>query len=158
MARDWKSIVDQILDEARASGKFDDLPGNGRPLRLDEDPYTPDDLKLAHKILKDHDLAPDWMLLGKDVDALCERLRSNMEKGLRAYQEALADADRSATPFERRQRAEATWRRAKEAFHAAAARLNREILRYNLKVPSGIPQKPLFRVEQELERLANPKK
>ena len=86
MPRDWKSLVDQLLDEARDSGTFDNLPGGGRPLKLDDDPYTPDEMKLAHKILKEHDLAPEWIMLGKEVDARRARLLDNMRKGVRAYQ------------------------------------------------------------------------
>lgn len=158
MSRHWKSLVDQLLDEARQAGKFDNLPGEGEPLKLDDDPNTPHDMKLAHKILKENDLAPEWMMLGKEVDALRERLLDNMRKGVRAYQGALADADRSLTPLDSQQRAEATWRRAQEAYRLAAAKLNGELLRYNLKVPPGVPQKTLFNVERELAQLINTKR
>lgn len=158
MARDWKSIVDQMIDEARAAGQFDHLPRTGGPLKIDDNPYTPTDMKLAHKILKENDLAPDWVMLGKDIDGLRDRLLENMRQGLRAYEGALADAERSATPFEQRQGAELTWRRAQEAYQTAAGKLNREILTYNLKVPAGITQRGLFNVERELERLRNSKR
>ena len=153
MARDWKSLVDRLLEEAQQTGQLNDLPGAGRPLNLDNDPYTPSDMKLAHKLIKDHDLLPEWMLLGKDIEALRERLLDNMRRGVRAYQGALADAARSAQAFDRRQQAETTWNRAVKAYEAHAEKLNREILRYNLKVPQGIPQKALFDVNREIERL-----
>lgn len=154
MSRNWKSLVDQMLDEARQEGKFNNLPGEGEPLKLDDDPNTPHEMKLANKILKENDLAPEWMMLGKEVDALRERLLENMRRGARAYQGALADADRSSAPYDNRQRAEATWLRAQEAWRLAAAKLNGELLRYNLKVPPGIPQKTLFNLEQELAQIS----
>lgn len=153
MASDWKSLVDQLLQDAQNAGKFDNLPKTGQPLKIDDDPNTPSDMKLAHKILKENNFAPEWMMLGKDVDALRERLLDNMRKGARAYRGAMADADRSADSFERRQRAETTLNRAKQAWGQAAEKLNREILRYNLKVPPAIAQKPLIDVEHELDRL-----
>ena len=153
MVRNWKSLVDQMLEDARQSGQFDNLPGGGQPLKLDNDPYTPDDMKLAHKILKDHDLAPEWVMLGKDVEALRARLLEDMRKGVRAYRGALADAERSSAPVENRQRAEATWNRARDAYQSTAERLNRDIRRYNLMVPPGIPQKGLFDVTRELDPL-----
>lgn len=153
MSRDWKSLVEQMLQEAHDSGAFDNLPNAGQPLKLDDDPYTPSDMQLAHKILKDHNFSPEWVMLGKDVDALWERLLDNMGKGVRAYRGAVADAERSDHPADQRQRAETTWKRANEAWGRTAEKLNREILRYNLKVPTGIPQRPLFNVERELERL-----
>ncbi len=157
MARDWKSLVDRLLDEAHAEGKFNNLPGGGQPLKLDDNPYTPADMKLAHKILKDNDLAPEWILLGKELDTLREQLLENMRKGAQTYQGALGDADRSDMPFERRQKAETTWRLAQKAYRTAAAKLNGEIARYNLKVPQGVPQKVLFNVEREIARLLNTK-
>jgi DnaJ family protein C protein 28 len=157
MSTYWKSLVDQLLDEARQEGKFDNLPGQGEPLKLDDDPNTPHEMKLAHKILKENDLAPEWVMLGKEVDALRERLLENMRRGWKAYQGALADADRSTRPYDERQRAEATWRRAQEAYRLAAAKLNGELLRYNLKVPPGVPQKTLFNVERELAQLDHTK-
>jgi hypothetical protein len=81
-----------------------------------------------------------------------------MRKGVRAYQGALADADRSETPFERRQRAETAWQRAQAAYRLAAAKLNGEVLRYNLKVPPGVAQKALFNIERELEQMLNTKR
>lgn len=157
MSTYWKSLVDKLLDEARQDGKFDNLPGEGEPLKLDDDPNTPHDMKLAHKILKENDLAPEWMMLGKEVDALRERLLENMRRGAQAYQGALADANRSARPYDDRQRAETTWRRAQEAYRLAAAKLNGELLRYNLKVPPGVPQKTLFNLERELAQLIHTK-
>jgi hypothetical protein len=35
-----------------------------------------------------------------------------------------------------------------------AERLNREIMSYNLKLPSGIPHRPLLNVRYEIERLS----
>ena len=153
MARDWKSLVDQMLQDAHESGKFENLPNTGQPLKVDDDPHTPSDMKLAHKILKDHDFEPEWIMLGKDVESLRKRLLNNMGRGVRAYRGALADADRSNNTFERRQQAESTLNRAKDVWRQAADRLNREVLRYNLKVPPAIPHKPQFNVERELKRL-----
>jgi hypothetical protein len=153
MAKNWQSLVDRLLQDAQERGTFDNLTGHGKKLRLEDDPYTPDDLRLAHKILKEHDLAPEWILLRKDIEALWRRLENHLAQGWRAYQGGLADAERSATPFERRQKVEATWQRALIAYRTQAAKLNGEILRYNLKVPPGIPQKALFDLERALEKL-----
>ena len=39
---DW--IVEQKISDALARGEFDDLPGAGRPLVLDDDTLVPEDL------------------------------------------------------------------------------------------------------------------
>lgn len=152
MAGHWDSLIDRLLQEARDSGKFDNLPGQGKPIHIEDDSHTPPDLRLAHKILKDNDLVPEWIMHGKDIDAMHKRLVDNMRKGMRAYRGALADAERSGDAA-RQQQAEATWQRACETFQRAADKINSEILSYNLKVPQGIPHKFRFNLEYELKRL-----
>jgi len=39
-------------------GDFDDLPGKGEPLVLEDDSRVPEDLRLAYKILKNADCLP----------------------------------------------------------------------------------------------------
>ena len=45
-------LAEQRLQEAVSRGEFDDLPGQGRPLDLDDDPLVPEDLRAAYRILK----------------------------------------------------------------------------------------------------------
>jgi hypothetical protein len=45
-------LVEQRLQEAVSRGELSNLPGEGRPLELDEDPLVPEDLRLAYRILK----------------------------------------------------------------------------------------------------------
>jgi hypothetical protein len=91
-------------------------------------------------------------MLAQDIDVIQERLVESMARGWRIYQGARGDAERNQNA-DRRQQAETTWRRAQSAYKEQAAKLNREILRYNLKVPSGMPQRALFEVDRELARL-----
>lgn len=148
----WKSLVDRMLEDAKESGAFEDLPGTGQPLAFEDESHIPEDLRMAHRLLKEHDLVPEWIMLAKDIDVMRERLINNMRRGLRAYRGALGDANRSNN-FDRRQQIETTWRRAQQTYSEAAAKLNREILRYNLKVPPGFPQLAQFDIERELARL-----
>jgi hypothetical protein len=68
-----KFIEDQI-SQAVARGKFDNLPGKGRPLDLDAYFSTPEDLRLCYSILKNGDFVPEEVQLLKDVEALKTRL------------------------------------------------------------------------------------
>ena len=45
-------IAEQRIAEAISRDEFDDLPGQGRPLALDDDPLVPEDLRIAYRILK----------------------------------------------------------------------------------------------------------
>ncbi len=153
---DWRSIVEEQILKAIGDGTMKDLPGVGKPLRLDDDPHTPTELRLAHKLLKENDLAPEWIVMGREIERQRDLLRQNMQRGMKAYKGALGDAARLSDAEQssrRRERAEATWRTAQQAFDEAIQHLNRAILAYNLKVPPGIDQKPLLDLQRELQRL-----
>ena len=46
-------LAERKIEEAIARGEFDDLPGAGRPLDLDdEDPLWPEEVRMARRILK----------------------------------------------------------------------------------------------------------
>ena len=52
-------LAEGRIEEAIARGEFDDLPGAGRPLELDDiDPLLPEELRLAYRILKNAGSAP----------------------------------------------------------------------------------------------------
>ena len=64
--RDWESAIDQQIREAQEQGKFDNLPGKGKPLDLSTNPFAQDQ-ELAFKILKDAGHAPEWIEAGKAI-------------------------------------------------------------------------------------------
>ena len=51
-------LAERKIEEAIARGEFDDLPGAGRPLDLDDDPLVPEDLRVAYRILKNAGYVP----------------------------------------------------------------------------------------------------
>jgi len=65
----WTKLVEDQIKEAMARGEFANLPGAGKPLDLAENPYTPEGLRLAYKILKDSGYAPLWLELHKETKA-----------------------------------------------------------------------------------------
>jgi len=54
----FELIAERKIEEALARGEFDDLPGEGRPLDLDDDALVPEDLRMAYRILKNAGFAP----------------------------------------------------------------------------------------------------
>jgi len=51
-------LAEQRIQEAMARGELDDLPGAGRPLALDDDRLVPEELRVAHRILKNAGFVP----------------------------------------------------------------------------------------------------
>ncbi|HLS55462.1 MAG TPA: DnaJ family domain-containing protein [Zeimonas sp.] len=63
-------LIERRIDEARRQGAFDDLPGRGRPLELDDDRLVPEDLRVAFRILRNAGFVPPEVEALRDVDAL----------------------------------------------------------------------------------------
>lgn len=146
-------LIDEIIQNAQKSGEFSNLPGQGKPLNLDDDPHTPPHLRMAHKLLKDNDYTPEWIAQGQDLDRSRAALVEDLRRAARAYRGALNDADRSSEPVQNRQRAEQTWKQAQAALQDRATQYNRGVLSYNLKVPRGVTHKLTFDVAREMDRL-----
>jgi Domain of unknown function (DUF1992) len=51
-------LAERKIQDAIARGEFDDLPGAGRPLELDDDALVPEDLRVAYRILKNAGYVP----------------------------------------------------------------------------------------------------
>ncbi|MCU0589336.1 MAG: DUF1992 domain-containing protein [Syntrophobacteraceae bacterium] len=60
-------IADERIREAMDRGEFDDLPGKGRPLEMEDDSHLPPDLRVAYKILKNADCLPAEIQLKKEI-------------------------------------------------------------------------------------------
>jgi hypothetical protein len=60
-------IADERIREAMERGEFEDLPGKGEPLSLEDDSHLPPDLRVAYKILKNADCLPAEIQLRKEI-------------------------------------------------------------------------------------------
>ncbi|MBC8417643.1 MAG: DUF1992 domain-containing protein [Proteobacteria bacterium] len=63
----FQKIVEKRIREAQESGEFDNLPGRGEPLHIEDDSHIPEDLRLAYKILKNADCIPPELQLRKEI-------------------------------------------------------------------------------------------
>jgi hypothetical protein len=117
-------FIDDLLKNAQQSPDWQNLPGQGKPLNLDEDPYTPDEMRMAYKILKENDLAPAWITEGKELDEQREKLLEQVRRVPSSGQ-------------------------LKPALTEAVIAYNKRVLSYNLKVPAGIPHKRSIDLNRE---------
>jgi hypothetical protein len=69
-------VAEQRINEAIQRGEFDNLPGSGKPLNLEDDRLIPDDLRLAYKVLKNADCLPPELELKKEIRTAEELLSS----------------------------------------------------------------------------------
>lgn len=63
-------MAEQTIQQAVADGMLDNLPGQGRPLALDDDSLVPEHLRMAHRILKNAGFAPPAVIDRKSIEAL----------------------------------------------------------------------------------------
>jgi hypothetical protein len=63
-------IAEEKIREAMARGEFDNLPGAGKPLALEDDSMVPGELRVAYKILKNAGCLPPELELRKEIVTL----------------------------------------------------------------------------------------
>jgi hypothetical protein len=64
----WESLVERLIREAQDAGRFDALPGHGRPLALDDDSAA-GEMALAYRVLRNARISPPWIEADKEVRA-----------------------------------------------------------------------------------------
>lgn len=110
--RQWESAIDKQIREAEERGDFENLPGRGRPLRLES---WDDEWGLAYHVLKQAGETLPWISLGRDIEAAEEKLRRLLD-------------DASKVPLEERGRA-------RERYLREAAALDKLLEEYAFMVP-----------------------
>jgi Domain of unknown function (DUF1992) len=79
---DPMSAFDKIINEAQREGKFEDLPGKGKPLEIDTSPDA-----ALKGVLKEANVsvAPEWITLAVAIDHLLEQGEQALERYAEAY-------------------------------------------------------------------------
>ena len=63
----FDSIVEQKIKEAMNAGKFQNIPGHGKPLKLSVDSHIPEELRTSYKILKNAGVVPKEIELNAEI-------------------------------------------------------------------------------------------
>lgn len=66
----YETLIEQRIREAAERGEFDDLPGAGQPLPLDDDLLVPEEVRVAHRILKNAGYVPPEALQICEINQL----------------------------------------------------------------------------------------
>ncbi len=78
----WR-IAEERIREAQRNGAFDDLPGKGKPLELEDLSAVPEELRIGYHILKNaHVLPPEAELL-KEIRTIEDLLKYVEDEGER---------------------------------------------------------------------------
>ena len=78
----WR-LAEERIKEAQRAGAFDNLPGKGKPLDLEDLSWVPEDLRIGYLVLKNaHVLPPEAQLL-KDIHTIEDLLKHVEDDGER---------------------------------------------------------------------------
>lgn len=76
MADLFNSHIENKIREAEEKGAFRNLPGQGKPLRLDDEDRSDPRYWLAHHLLQTAGLLPAWIELAKEIDLFEDKLKA----------------------------------------------------------------------------------
>ena len=79
----WERIVDRQVADAIGDGDVSHLSGAGKKLALPDDSRTPDELRAAFKIMRDHNVMPEWLATGARLEQAEGKLRSQIQTAAR---------------------------------------------------------------------------
>jgi len=78
-----QNMAEQRILEAQRAGAFDNLPGKGKPLKLEDMSWVPEDLRLGYHVLKNAHVLPPEVELRKDIHTLQDLLKHVEDEGER---------------------------------------------------------------------------
>jgi DnaJ family protein C protein 28 len=140
------SNIEDHIHQAMQDGKFDDLPGKGKPLNLDDNPLADPEWRMAHHMLRSSGFTLPWIEKRQEIDAGLEQARQDLQRAWDWHSQA---ARKGLPPAQ----AEREWQRALERFQAQVAEINKKLFSYNLEVPSGQFQRLPVSFKHEVETL-----
>ena len=120
----WGSHVDQMIREAQRRGDFDNLPGAGKPLDLEDNVFA-GEMAAAFRIAKNANAAPLWVQLDKEIGEEKAALEAFLVKTARYLAEMKGTAE-----LRERERV-----RARGIYLKRVGEMNKKILEYNVIRP-----------------------
>lgn len=136
----FSNYIDEQIREAEERGVFRDLPGLGKPLNLDTNPYAGDNA-LGYSLLKNNGYVPAEIELAREIGRELERLEvRRIALGRRGHELR----HRRVPPFASEKRAyNNAVVKALAEYEAGLRELNRKILTLNLSTPAAMHRAPL---------------
>ena len=148
----FRDLMEDLIEDGRRRGLFDDLPGSGRPLDLDPNLYEGSNA-LANQLMKDNDVRPPWLAHRLDVSDKIDAFRADVARTWQRYgaarDQAVGDSQRAALAV--------GWDEVCRNWQAKVEAINRDIDAYNLKRPRGQLELFKLRLADELKRVDAPR-
>lgn len=120
----WRGLAEERIQQAFEAGKFNGLPGAGRPIKWRDESFVDHSQSLAWDLLRNNGFDPPFIEARKDIEAGIEAARQALERAWRqyAFSAAIIGTD-------------LRWQQAIRDFREALQAINRSIRDYNLTAP-----------------------
>ncbi|WP_420630545.1 DnaJ family domain-containing protein [Candidatus Leptofilum sp.] len=150
MRNERADLIEELIQDGFEQGHFDNLPGKGKPLNLNKNPYAAD-MELANELLKENDLPPVWILQRNEILAKVARLRAEIERQWTWHQREFGVASVN------KDRLTISWDDYCLKWIEEIAELNKAIDAFNLKRPFENMEIFKLTIENELKRANAPR-
>jgi len=121
--------IEEHIRKAIEEGGFDDLPGKGQPLHLEENPLEDPEWRLASHVLRSSGFTLPWIEARREIQSEIEAARLTLARAW-SYHKSSQSNDRHDEWME------SEWQRFLQSFCEQVALLNRRIEDFNLQAPS----------------------
>jgi DnaJ family protein C protein 28 len=139
--------IEELLRAAMRAGKFDNLPGKGKPLKLDENPHTDPEWRTAYHILHEAGFTLPWIETRNEIEADLEKARGDLQRAWKWREDQSIQGQPDAS-------IDMEWSDGLDSFRKKVETLNKRIADYNLSVPSDRFQMRLLNYEREVSTLS----
>ena len=134
--------IEEIIRQAMQEGKFDNLPGKGKPLHLEDDPYQDPAWRVAHHLLKSGGFSLPWIDLLGEINDNLQNARQSLA---RDWEWRMNDNNALNNNPD--------WQDALNLFEQRIQEINQQIRTYNLAVPNTRFQITLINTQKEIDRI-----
>ena len=81
-----EELAERAIQEAQKRGEFEGLSGEGQPLPQESDPFMPETLRMAYKMLKNAGYVPEEIQAQREIRSLIECLEQETDESRKMRQ------------------------------------------------------------------------
>ena len=140
--------IDEQIKQAIQKGKFDDLPGKGKPFEVSYNPHENPAWSMAFSMLKSGGHTLPWIETRQTIEKKFEAAQKSLARTWNWRKTALAENQSYQLVTEE-------WQRALAKFKEKITNLNQRISDYNLEVPSDQFKRLKINIDREIEKITN---
>lgn len=148
MRFDWNNLIDDMVENGRSQGIFDNLKGQGKPLNLNQNPFNRNS-EIADTLLKENRMVPAWLAQRNDTQTEIHNLRQKISRTWQRYEQEYRFAQDAGI----KSGLELAWDDEIKKWEADILKINKLVDSYNLKRPITNLEMFKLRLDDELGRV-----